>query len=86
MTRKLIQDGKTPLLVGLWFSLGHSAVVIIMCSVVAAGSAWARTHMANAQDIGAIVGTVVSSTVLFLIGGANPRRPRSPNHARSHGH
>ena len=33
VTRKLIQDGQRPLLVGLYFSLGHASVVCIMCCV-----------------------------------------------------
>jgi high-affinity nickel-transport protein len=71
VTRKLISEGQRPLTVGLWFSLGHSSVVVIMCIVVAAGSSYMREHMNNAQNVGAIIGTVVSGTVLFLIGGVN---------------
>ena len=45
VTRKLISEGQRPLTVGLWFSLGHSSVVVIMCIVVAAGSSYMREHM-----------------------------------------
>ena len=31
-TRKLMADGKRPLSVGFWFSLGHSIVVLLMAS------------------------------------------------------
>ena len=37
VTRKLIQEGKRPLTVGFWFSLGHSSVVVILCVAIAAG-------------------------------------------------
>ncbi|MDT5088594.1 MAG: nickel/cobalt transporter (NiCoT) family protein, partial [Mycobacterium sp.] len=30
-TRKLLADGKRPLTVGFWFSLGHSSVVFALC-------------------------------------------------------
>jgi high-affinity nickel-transport protein len=71
VTRKLISEGQRPLTVGLWFSLGHSSVVVIMCIVVAAGSSYMREHMDNAKNVGAIIGTVVSGSVLFLIGAVN---------------
>src|SRR5580692_3395661 len=35
VTRKLIQDGKRPVSVGLFFSLGHSTVVVIASAAVA---------------------------------------------------
>jgi high-affinity nickel-transport protein len=59
------------MLVGLWFSLGHSTVVVLLCVAVAAGSGWIHEHLAAAEGIGAIVGTAVSSTVLLLIGAVN---------------
>src|ERR1700709_1540782 len=30
-TRKLLADGKKPVTVGFWFSLGHSSVVFALC-------------------------------------------------------
>src|SRR5215469_5090335 len=39
VTRKLMQDGKRPLLVGFYFSLGHSTVVVLLSLLIAlAGS------------------------------------------------
>jgi hypothetical protein len=55
----------------MWFSLGHSSVVVIMCIVIALGSQYMREHLQDAQDVGAIVGTAVSATVLFIIGSVN---------------
>jgi high-affinity nickel-transport protein len=71
VTRKLIQEGKKPLTVGLWFSLGHSSVVVILCIAIAAGSSYLREHLSDAQSIGLIVGTAVSAAMLLLIGGVN---------------
>lgn len=38
VTRRLIADGRQPLLTGLWFSLGHSSVVGLICLLTAFGS------------------------------------------------
>ena len=62
VTRKLIRDGRKPLTVGLWFSLGHSTIVVILCIVIAAGSTYARDHLDSASSVGSIVGTIVSAT------------------------
>ena len=64
VTRKLIQDGTRPLTVGLWFSLGHSTVVAVLCVVIAAGSSYMRSHIKNAQNVGAIVGTCLTTSLL----------------------
>ena len=34
-TRKLMQQGKKPLGVGFFFSLGHSTIVILLCAALA---------------------------------------------------
>src|SRR6266851_9701827 len=36
-TRKLVSDGKRPLSVGFWFSLGHSSVVFALSLLLAIG-------------------------------------------------
>src|SRR5262245_53893065 len=36
-TRKLMQDGKRPLSVGFWFSLGHSSVVFALALLISMG-------------------------------------------------
>src|SRR4051794_32178268 len=36
-TRKLMGEGKRPLSVGLWFSLGHSSIVFGLCVLLAWG-------------------------------------------------
>ena len=36
-TRKLMADGKRPVSVGFWFSLGHSSVVFALCVLLAGG-------------------------------------------------
>lgn len=71
VTRKLMQEKKKPVGVGLFFSLGHSTVVFIMATAVAAGSAYVATNLANGDSalkrIGGLVGTSVSALFLFII-------------------
>jgi high-affinity nickel-transport protein len=70
-TRKLMNEGKRPLSVGYWFSLGHSTIVIaIGVGIVVAEKAvyGAVSHNnSNLEQFGGIFGTVVSATFLYLI-------------------
>ena len=72
VTRRLIQDGKQPLLVGLFFSLGHSSVVCAMSMVTVCGSAWLQHHLGTAESsTGKMIATFVSAGLLLFIGVAN---------------
>ncbi|MGA2538520.1 MAG: HoxN/HupN/NixA family nickel/cobalt transporter [Terracidiphilus sp.] len=67
VTRKLMQQGQRPAAVGLMFSLGHSTIVVVG-SIAIAGAAMALQHRIDAvREIGAVVGTLVSSLFLFGI-------------------
>jgi nickel/cobalt transporter (NiCoT) family protein len=67
-TRKLLQEGKRPLTVGLWFSLGHSTVVVgLIMSLIFATNA-VKDQIPALRTSGALVGTTVSGIFLFLIG------------------
>ncbi|HEY5186548.1 MAG TPA: HoxN/HupN/NixA family nickel/cobalt transporter [Actinomycetes bacterium] len=70
-TRYLLQKGKQPLAVGLFFSLGHSTVVFtfIIALTVAAQKATAFQHAF--EGTGGIIGTLVSGTFLYLIAALN---------------
>jgi nickel/cobalt transporter (NiCoT) family protein len=70
-TRKLMNDGKRPLSVGFWFSLGHSSVVVaigvgIVIAEKAVYGAVSNGH-SSLQQFGGVFGTVVSATFLYLI-------------------
>ncbi len=71
-TRKLMADGKRPVSVGFWFSLGHSSVVFGLCILLAAGVRALAGQVENdssaLQSVTGLVGTLVSGTFLFLIG------------------
>lgn len=71
MTRRLVATGSKPVTVGTWFSLGHSTIVIITCIVVAATSGALEQRFEGFRNVGAIVGTAVSSGVLIILGVGN---------------
>ncbi len=71
VTRKLMQQGKRPVAVGLMFSLGHSTIVVLG-SIGLAAAALALQHSIDAyRSIGAVVGTLVSALFLFGIAVVN---------------
>jgi high-affinity nickel-transport protein len=71
-TRKLVADGRRPLTVGFWFSLGHATVVLALTVLLAAGLHGLRGHLADdgstLQRAAGIVGPLVSGTFLMTIG------------------
>jgi len=71
VTRKLMQEKKKPVAVGFFFSLGHSTVVFIMATLIAAGSAYVSSNLANGDSplktYGGLIGTGVSALFLFAI-------------------
>jgi nickel/cobalt transporter (NiCoT) family protein len=69
-TRKLMLDGQRPVAVGLFFSLGHSTIVIAL-SVLIALSAGIISDIPAMQDIGSLIGTAVSAAFLLIIGFIN---------------
>ncbi len=74
-TRKLMNEGKRPLSIGFWFSLGHSSIVVaIGVGIVVAEKAvyGAVSNSSSAlEQFGGIFGTVVSATFLYLIAALN---------------
>ena len=71
-TRKLMQEGKRPITVGMWFSLGHSTVVVVAFIITLIVAT--RTVLANIPALkttGAVIGTLVSGSFLWIIGFIN---------------
>jgi high-affinity nickel-transport protein len=66
-TRKLMQDGKRPVAVGFFFSLGHSTIVFGLSVMVALSAAFVRTNLPQMQNVGGIVGTSISGGFLLII-------------------
>jgi len=71
-TRKLMADGRRPLSVGFWFSLGHSSVVFALCVLLAAGvralAGQVTSDTSPLHTVTGLVGTAVSGLFLLLIG------------------
>jgi high-affinity nickel-transport protein len=67
VTRKLMQEGKRPVAVGLMFSLGHSTIVIVGSIAIAATALALHHRIDAAREIGGVIGTLVSSLFLFGI-------------------
>src|ERR1035438_4031655 len=66
VTRKLMQEGKRPVAVGLMFSLGHSTIVIVGSIAIAATALALQHRIDSVREVGGVIGTLVSS--LFLVG------------------
>jgi nickel/cobalt transporter (NiCoT) family protein len=71
VTRKLMQEGKRPVTVGLMFSLGHSTIVMLGSAAIAATALAFHHRMDAVKHIGGVIGTVVSALFLFGIGVVN---------------
>ncbi|MGA3360757.1 MAG: HoxN/HupN/NixA family nickel/cobalt transporter [Solirubrobacteraceae bacterium] len=70
-TRKLMHEGKRPLSIGYWFSLGHSTIVVaIGVGIVIAEKAVygaVSNNNSSLERFGGVFGTVVSASFLYLI-------------------
>jgi len=71
VTRKLMQEGKRPVSVGLFFSLGHSTVVVLASAGVALATGALEGRFESFKLIGGVIGTLVSAVFLFLVAAAN---------------
>lgn len=71
VTRKLMQEGKRPVAVGLFFALGHSAVVMLASVAIAVTAKSFTDEVAPYRKIGGIIGTSASALFLFIIATAN---------------
>ena len=71
-TRKLMSEGRRPVSVGFWFSLGHSTIVFALVALLALGVRALAGQVENdsslLQRITGVVGTAVSGVFLYIIG------------------
>ncbi|SNX65794.1 high-affinity nickel-transport protein [Streptomyces sp. TLI_55] len=74
-TRKLMGEGKRPLSVGFWFSLGHSSVVFGLTFLLSLGmkalAGPVRDDDSSLHDVTGLIGTTISGTFLYVIAGIN---------------
>jgi high-affinity nickel-transport protein len=71
VVRKLMQEGKRPLTVGFFFSLGHSTVVVLATIGIAATTAALLSRFDALKAIGSMIGTTVSAVFLLAIAFVN---------------
>lgn len=71
VTRKLMQEGKRPIGVGFFFSLGHSTVVVALTLAIVLGAAAVRDRLPSFAGFGNVVGTGISAAFLFVIAAVN---------------
>jgi high-affinity nickel-transport protein len=74
-TRKLMADGKRPLSVGFFFSLGHSSIVFVLSVLLNFGiralDNQVRSDNSGLHNVTNVVGTSISGTFLYLIAALN---------------
>jgi nickel/cobalt transporter (NiCoT) family protein len=67
VTRKLMQEGKHPVGVGFFFSIGHSLVLLIGTVVIAATVMSLQSGFDSFNNVAGIVGTLVSGAFLLVM-------------------
>jgi high-affinity nickel-transport protein len=74
-TRKLMNEGKRPMSVGFFFSLGHSTIVFVLAFLFAIGIRALSGQVANEgsalHNVTGWIGTGVSGTFLYVIAALN---------------
>ena len=67
-TRIMLAKGKKPLGVGLFFSLGHSTIVLALSVAIAFAAKAAVKFQKDFAETGGIIGASISSFFLYLVG------------------
>jgi len=70
-TRKFMEEGKRPMSVGFFFSLGHSSVVFALTVLLGLGAKALGAEVKNSNSglhhYGGLIGTIVSGSFLYII-------------------
>jgi nickel/cobalt transporter (NiCoT) family protein len=74
-TRKLMAEGKRPLSVGFWFSLGHSTIVFALAFLLSIGvrslAGPVTQSSSGLHQVTSSIGTLVSGSFLYVIAALN---------------
>ena len=74
-TRKLMSEGKRPLSVGFWFSLGHSSIVFALALLISLGvrslDGPVKHSGSSLHQVTGWIGTTVSGVFLYVIAALN---------------
>ena len=71
VVRKLMQEGKKPVAVGLFFSLGHSLAIAAAVAGIAAAAFALEGRFQKFKSVGSIIGTGASAFFLLAIAAIN---------------
>lgn len=71
VTRQLRADNKASVSTGLFFALGHSSIVFILTLLILLGTKIVHGQFHALQDIGGIVGSIISAFFLWLSAAMN---------------
>lgn len=92
--RYMLQEGRQPLAIGFFFSLGHSTVVLALSVAIIFAASTINHELPQLQHVGALVGAGVSGTFLWIIGILNLlvlldtlklwRRAKTTTHSHAH--
>jgi nickel/cobalt transporter (NiCoT) family protein len=92
--RYMVQKDQRPLGVGLFFSLGHSTIVIGLALVISFAASAVKRDIPLLQNAGGVIGTGVSGVFLWIIGMLNLlvlldilkvwRQARTGTHSHAH--
>lgn len=67
-TRLMLAKGKNPLALGLFFSLGHSTIVLSLSVGIAFAARQAAKFQRDFAETGGLIGASVSTVFLYLVG------------------
>jgi len=68
VTRKLMQEKRQPISVGLWFALGHSALICLAVAAIAfTATSLTDERFENWREIGGVISTICSALILYTI-------------------
>jgi high-affinity nickel-transport protein len=71
VTRRFVHQGRRPVGVGFFFSIGHSTVVVAACAAIALATTTVQAHLGALKAFGEVAGALVSASFLFTVAVAN---------------
>jgi nickel/cobalt transporter (NiCoT) family protein len=71
VTRKLMHEGKQPVSVGFFFSLGHSTIVVALSAAIAVAATVVHRQLPRLEHLGGVIGTSISVFFLYAIAALN---------------
>jgi len=71
VTRKLMNEGKKPVSVGFFFSLGHSTIVVALSAAIAIAATVLHQALPGLEKLGGVIGASISAFFLYAIAAIN---------------